>query len=66
MYNIVNKRHDLGMNRNIDNAYYPKEGFVLTHFMTVADPKRSAEFYLRIFGGETVRSGEAVKVLQNK
>ena len=26
--------------------------------MTVADPKRSAEFYLRIFGGKTVRSGE--------
>jgi catechol 2,3-dioxygenase-like lactoylglutathione lyase family enzyme len=24
----------------------------------VADPKRSAEFYLRIFGGQTVRSGE--------
>ena len=43
------------MSRNIDNAYYPKEGFVLTHFMTVADPKRSAEFYLRIFGGEVVR-----------
>jgi lactoylglutathione lyase len=46
------------MGRKIDNAYYPKEGFVLTHFMTVEDPKRSAEFYLRIFGGETVRSGE--------
>jgi lactoylglutathione lyase len=46
------------MSRKIDNAYYPKEGFVLTHFMTVEDPKRSAEFYLRIFGGETVRSGE--------
>jgi predicted enzyme related to lactoylglutathione lyase len=46
------------MSRNIDNAYYPKEGFVLTHFMTVTDPKRSAEFYLRIFGGKTVRSGE--------
>jgi predicted enzyme related to lactoylglutathione lyase len=41
-----------------DNAYYPKEGFVLTHFLTVADQKRSAEFYLRIFGGEVVRSGE--------
>jgi hypothetical protein len=25
----------------------PKEGFVLTHFLTVADVKRSAEFYLR-------------------
>src|SRR5437588_10306168 len=36
----------------------PKEGFVLTHFLTVADVKRSAEFYVRIFGGTIVRSGE--------
>jgi catechol 2,3-dioxygenase-like lactoylglutathione lyase family enzyme len=36
----------------------PKEGFVLTHFLTVADVKRSAEFYLRILGGTVVRSGE--------
>ena len=48
----------MGMSRDMDNAYYPKEGFVLTHFLTVADPKRSAEFYLRIFGGEVVRRGE--------
>jgi lactoylglutathione lyase len=36
----------------------PKEGFVLTHFLTVADVKRSTEFYLRILGGNVVRSGE--------
>ncbi len=36
----------------------PKEGFVLTHFLTVADVNRSAEFYLRILGGTVVRSGE--------
>lgn len=36
----------------------PKEGFVLTHFLTVADVKRSAEFYLRIFGGKVIRNGE--------
>ena len=36
----------------------PKEGFILTHFLTVADVKRSAEFYVRIFGGTVVRSGE--------
>jgi predicted enzyme related to lactoylglutathione lyase len=36
----------------------PKEGFVLTHFLTVADVKRSAEFYLRVLGGTVVRSGE--------
>jgi lactoylglutathione lyase len=37
--------------------YTPKEGFVLTHFLTVADVERS-EFYLRIFGGKTIRKGE--------
>ncbi len=36
----------------------PKEGFILTHFLTVADVKRSEEFYLRILGGTVVRSGE--------
>ncbi|MGA9150614.1 MAG: VOC family protein [Candidatus Nitrosopolaris sp.] len=38
--------------------YTPKEGFVLTHFLTVADVERSAEFYRRIFGGKTIRKGE--------
>ena len=38
--------------------YTPKKGFVLTHFLTVADVGRSADFYLRIFGGKTIRSGE--------
>ena len=36
----------------------PKEGFVLTHFLTVADVKRSADFYTRILGGKVVRAGE--------
>ena len=36
----------------------PTEGFVVTHFFTVADVNRSAEFYVRIFGGTVVRSGE--------
>ena len=36
----------------------PKEGFVLTHFLTVADVKRSAEIYLSILGGTVVLSGE--------
>lgn len=38
--------------------YAPKEGFVLTQFLTVADVKRSADFYLRILGGKVIRSGE--------
>ena len=36
----------------------PKVGFILTHFLTVADVKRSAEFYLRILGGDIVLEGE--------
>ena len=36
----------------------PKEGFILTHFLTVTDVKRSADFYLRILGGHVIRSGE--------
>ena len=59
MQNTNNKK-DQGMNmiKREEYEYTPKEGFVLTHFLTVEDVKRSAEFYLRIFGGETVRSGE--------
>jgi lactoylglutathione lyase len=36
----------------------PREGFVLTPFLTVADVKRSAEFYQRVFDGTVVRDGE--------
>jgi catechol 2,3-dioxygenase-like lactoylglutathione lyase family enzyme len=36
----------------------PKEGFVLTHFLTVADVNRSADFYSRVLGGTVVRDGE--------
>ena len=46
------------MTTSEDYQLPPKEGFVLTHFSTVADVKRSAEFYLRILGGTIVRSGE--------
>ena len=46
------------MIRREDYQLPPKEGFVITHFLTVADVKRSAEFYVRIFEGNVVRSGE--------
>jgi catechol 2,3-dioxygenase-like lactoylglutathione lyase family enzyme len=36
----------------------PDEGFVLTHFLTVADVKRSAAFYATVLGGTIVREGE--------
>lgn len=41
-----------------DYQFPPKEGFILTHFLTVADVQRSAEFYQRILGGTVVHSGE--------
>ena len=41
-----------------DYGLPPKEGFVLTHFLTVEDVKTSAEFYHRVFGGNIVREGE--------
>jgi catechol 2,3-dioxygenase-like lactoylglutathione lyase family enzyme len=39
-------------------TYAPKVGFVVTHFLTVFDVARSADFYTRVLGGETVRDGE--------
>ena len=35
----------------------PQEGFTVAHFLTVADLKRSAEFYKTVFGGESVSMG---------
>jgi len=46
------------MSNREDDQLPPKEGFVLTHFLTVADVNRSAEFYVRVLGGTVVRSGE--------
>jgi catechol 2,3-dioxygenase-like lactoylglutathione lyase family enzyme len=36
----------------------PSEGFTVAHFLTVADLKRSAEFYKTIFGAEIVSMGD--------
>ncbi len=46
------------MSNREDYHLPPTEGFVLTHFLTVADVNRSAEFYVRVLGGTVVRSGE--------
>jgi len=32
----------------------PKDGFVLTHFLVVADQVRSRDFYQKIFGGQVL------------
>ena len=60
MQNTNNKKEEEGMDttKREEYEYTPKEGFVLTHFLTVEDVKRSAEFYLRILGGKVIRSGE--------
>jgi catechol 2,3-dioxygenase-like lactoylglutathione lyase family enzyme len=36
----------------------PREGFIVTHFLTVADVRRSTDFYRRILGATLLRSGE--------
>jgi len=51
-------KQDMTSTKKGDYQLPPKEGFILTHFLTVADVKRSAEFYLRILGGKIVREGE--------
>ena len=38
----------------------PSEGFVLTHFLVVADQDRSREFYQSLFGGRVVRERDPV------
>ena len=37
----------------------PKEGFTVTHFLTVADIDRSARFYETIFGGRILSRGDS-------
>jgi lactoylglutathione lyase len=38
--------------------FRPKEGFTVTTFLTVANVKRSAEFYSRVFDGRIVREDQ--------
>jgi catechol 2,3-dioxygenase-like lactoylglutathione lyase family enzyme len=44
--------------QNVEYSLPPKTGFVLTHFLTVADVARSADFYARVLGGQILRSGQ--------
>jgi hypothetical protein len=52
------KEQRMDMTKREEYEYTPKQGFVLTHFQTVQDVKRSPEFYLRVLGGKVIRSDE--------
>jgi predicted enzyme related to lactoylglutathione lyase len=55
----------LSLRRNVmspKDLPIPKSGFVLTHFLTVADVKRSARFYADILGGAIVLEGEPTMI----
>src|SRR5919108_5024279 len=58
--NTIDKKEEeyVSTIKGMDYQYTPKEGFVLSHFFTVADIKRSADFYLRVLEGKVIRSGE--------
>src|SRR5262244_4604378 len=37
----------------------PRDGFTVTHFLTVADVDRSARFYEKVFGGRILSRGDS-------
>lgn len=37
----------------------PKAGFVIAHFLTVSDIKRSAEYYAKVFDGKVLSTGDS-------
>jgi catechol 2,3-dioxygenase-like lactoylglutathione lyase family enzyme len=45
---------------NPDDLPAPKEGFVITHFLVVADQDRSRVFYESVFGGQVVLERDPV------
>jgi predicted enzyme related to lactoylglutathione lyase len=47
---------------NIEQKSYempPKEGFTVTHFLTVTNVERSLRFYEKIFGGRILSKGDS-------
>ena len=50
------------MSIQIDQKSYempPRDGFTITHFITVADIDRSADFYAKVFGGRILSRGDS-------
>jgi catechol 2,3-dioxygenase-like lactoylglutathione lyase family enzyme len=48
-------------NEQIQKSYEmpPREGLTVTHFITVADIDRSADFYEKVFGGRVLSRGDS-------
>jgi hypothetical protein len=40
---------------NLPNAPIAREGFFVTHFLTVRDQGKSKDFYVRILGGKVIK-----------
>ena len=45
---------------NADDFPAPREGFVITHVLVVADPDRSREFYRSLLGGQVLLERDPV------
>jgi catechol 2,3-dioxygenase-like lactoylglutathione lyase family enzyme len=45
---------------NLEDFPAPKQGFVITHFLVVADQDRSREFYRSVFGGQVLLERDPV------
>ena len=45
---------------NLDDFPAPKEGFVISHVLVVADLERSREFYRSLLGGQVLLEGDPV------
>ena len=45
---------------NPDDFPAPREGFVITHVLVVADQERSLEFYRSLLGGQVLLDGDPV------
>jgi lactoylglutathione lyase len=45
---------------NLEDFPAPKEGFVITHVLVVADQDRSREFYQSLLGGQVLLEGDPV------
>jgi len=45
---------------NLDDFPAPKEGFVITHVLVVADQDRSREFYRSLLDGQVLLEGDPV------